>query len=170
MRLWVGLGNPGDKYKNTRHNLGVYAIQSFIKDYTLKDNKKLAAIVCEQNIIDDVFIIFPQTYMNKSGESIIKAVQYLNIGIQDVYVFHDEVELPPKEIRYKFGGGHKGHNGLRSIHDTFNDDKYHRIRLGVGKSQNINMMLADFLLERTNLQDTFDEVKLQKVLVDNKLI
>ena len=169
MYLWVGLGNPGEKYKNTRHNLGVYAIQQLVQEYKLRENSKLSALICEQTLFPNVFIIFPQTYMNRSGESVLKAVKYLNLELKDVVIFHDDVELLPKDIRYKFGGGHKGHNGLRDITDRMGMSDYHRIRLGVGKSTHENMALADFLLEPTNLKNILNLDSLTEIVTTHKV-
>ena len=164
MLLWVGLGNPGKKYSTTRHNLGIFILTSLCAEYTEKKNKRLKCIEYMQNIYPDVKMIFPQTYMNCSGSSVKKVCNFYDIPINNVVVFHDEIELPSGAFDYKFGGGHRGHNGLRDIIFHMGSPDFHRIRLGVGRPQNTNQNIADFLLERVSLNDLIQEKEIINLL------
>ena len=133
MHLFVGLGNPGKKYRNTRHNIGFMALDR-ISDKaggaSWKD--KFQAQIDEVRLGGKkVFLLKPQTFMNLSGQSVGEAMQFYNLSATEVTVFHDELDLPPGKCRAKKGGGHAGHNGLRSLNQHIGAD-YNRIRLGIG--------------------------------------
>jgi PTH1 family peptidyl-tRNA hydrolase len=155
--LIAGLGNPGDKYKNTRHNIGFLVIEQITKSLTLTNinNQNLKAIV--QKNTNNLYVK-PQTFMNDSGASIINIVEYYNIPNEDVIVVHDDLDLPFGTVKYKIGGGHGGHNGLRSL-DTHIEKDYVRVRVGIGKPEQksnvANYVLSDFSKkEMTVLNDT----------------
>ena len=133
MHLFVGLGNPGEKYRNTRHNIGFMALDR-ISDKaggaSWKD--KFQGHIGEIHLDGEkVFLLKPRTFMNLSGQSVGEAMQFYNLPPAEVTVFHDELDLPPGKCRAKTGGGHAGHNGLRSLHQHIGAD-YNRIRLGIG--------------------------------------
>ena len=153
MRLWVGLGNPGNRYEQTLHNLGVLAIQQLFSNISVEENNKIKSLVLKNHSITDTVIIFPQTFMNLSGTAVRAALEYFNIAVNDLIVFHDEVELPYRTIKYKFGNGHKGHNGLRNIIDRIGSSDFHRIRLGIGRPADQNESLTDFLLNQRDVSD-----------------
>jgi len=96
----------------------------------------------------DVLLLFPQTYMNESGKAVKKAIDYYNEKPSNLIVLHDELELKFGEIRTKFSGGHKGHNGIRSIMAEIGSPDFHRIRLGIGRPQNSNMSVSDHVLSK----------------------
>ena len=133
MHLFVGLGNPGEKYRNTRHNIGFMALDR-ISDKaggaSWKD--KFQAKIGEVRLSGEkIFMLKPQTYMNLSGQSVGEAMRFYNLSPAEVTVFHDELDLPPGKCRAKKGGGHAGHNGLRSLNQHIGAE-YNRIRLGIG--------------------------------------
>ncbi|MCV2894525.1 aminoacyl-tRNA hydrolase [Lentibacter sp. XHP0401] len=133
MQLFVGLGNPGAKYAQNRHNIGFMALDEIASAHGFGPWKsRFQASVSEGRFgSDKVVLIKPETFMNLSGQSVGEAMRFYKLTPDDVTVFHDELDLAPGKCRVKLGGGHAGHNGLRSIHAHIGPD-YHRIRLGIG--------------------------------------
>ena len=133
MQLIVGLGNPGKKYQYTRHNIGYMAIENIISaqhDYKIKN--KFNSIIYEV-IIDSnkIILVKPETYMNNSGDAVYQIANFYKINSKDIFVLHDELDIPFGKIRIKIGGGNAGHNGLKSITNKINNN-YTRVRLGIG--------------------------------------
>jgi PTH1 family peptidyl-tRNA hydrolase len=134
MKLLVGLGNPGNDYAATRHNIGFMAVDAIIDRFSfatpLKQNFQGE---CTEGDIEGekIFALKPMTFMNESGRSVGEALRFYKLEVSDVIVIHDEIDLPFLETRVKKGGGHAGHNGLRSL-DQHIGKEYMRIRLGVG--------------------------------------
>ena len=133
MKLIVGLGNPGQKYARNRHNIGFMALDRIVEDHGFPAWKsKHQGVVSEGRFGSTRAVLLkPETYMNKSGDSVGAAMRFYKLDPADVIVFHDEIDLAPGKVRWKMGGGHAGHNGLRSIHAHIGPD-YGRVRLGVG--------------------------------------
>lgn len=133
MKLFVGLGNPGSKYANTRHNIGFMAVDALASDHQFSPwRKKFQGQLSEGKIgSQKIILLKPETFMNLSGQSVGEALRFFKLTSSDVTVFHDEIDLAPGKIRVKSGGGHAGHNGLRSLHQHIGPD-YDRVRLGVG--------------------------------------
>ncbi len=133
MKLLVGLGNPGAKYAHNRHNIGFMAMDQIASDHGFGGWKsKFQGQIAEGRFGSErVTLLKPETFMNLSGQSVGEAMRYLKLEPADVIVFHDEIDLAPGKVRLKTGGGHAGHNGLRSIHAHIGPD-YDRVRLGVG--------------------------------------
>ncbi len=133
MKLFVGLGNPGTKYARNRHNIGFMALDSIAGDHNFAPWRgKFQGKVSEGRLGQEkVILLKPETYMNLSGQSVGEAMRFYKLTPADVTVFHDELDLAPGKCRVKTGGGHAGHNGLRSIHQHIGPD-YHRVRLGIG--------------------------------------
>lgn len=133
MKLLVGLGNPGDKYAQNRHNIGFMALDRIASDHGFGGwRSKFQGQTCDGRFGSErVTLLKPETFMNLSGQAVGEAMRYLKILPNDVIVFHDEIDLAPGKVRLKTGGGHAGHNGLRSIHGHIGAD-YDRVRLGVG--------------------------------------
>ena len=133
MRLFVGLGNPGGKYARNRHNIGFMAIERIAEDHGFPPFRaKFQGLVSDGRIGDEkVVLLMPTTFMNNSGQSVAAAVKFHKVDPADVVVFHDEIDLAPGKLKCKTGGGHAGHNGLRSIHQHLGPD-YARVRVGVG--------------------------------------
>ncbi|MBX7490127.1 aminoacyl-tRNA hydrolase [Helicobacter turcicus] len=144
MFLIVGLGNPGQKYQNNRHNIGFRVIDSLIQ--TLNTAKQSAKdFQGELHKSSQLLLLKPKTFMNLSGKSVQSVLNFYKIT--DFLVIHDELDLPFGAVKFKFGGGNGGHNGLKSI-DSLCGNHYYRIRYGIGKpaikSQTINWVLQDF--------------------------
>jgi PTH1 family peptidyl-tRNA hydrolase len=133
MQLFVGLGNPGAKYARNRHNIGFMAVDAIADANGFGPwRRKFQAETSEGRLgTQKVLLVKPQTFMNLSGQAVGEAMRYLKVPAQDIWVFHDELDLAPGKLRVKQGGGHAGHNGLRSLHQHIGAD-YHRIRIGIG--------------------------------------
>lgn len=133
MRLFVGLGNPGSQYAGNRHNIGFMALDRIAADHGFGPwRAKFHGQITEGRLgRDKVLLLKPETFMNLSGQSVRAAVDFYKLTPGDVTVFHDELDLAPGKCRVKSGGGHAGHNGLRSIHGHLGPD-YQRVRLGIG--------------------------------------
>ncbi|NND20316.1 MAG: aminoacyl-tRNA hydrolase [Silicimonas sp.] len=133
MKLFVGLGNPGAKYAQNRHNIGFMAVDRIASDHGFGPwRSKFQGSVCEGQLGGEkVILLKPETFMNRSGQSVGEAVRFYKLDLTDVVVFHDEIDLAPGKLRAKSGGGHAGHNGLRSLHAHLGDG-YARVRMGVG--------------------------------------
>ena len=149
MKLFVGLGNPGAKFAANRHNIGFMALDRIAADHAFSPWKRgFQGLISEGRLAGEkVLLLKPETFMNLSGQSVQAAVAFHKIDLADMTVFHDELDLPPAKIKAKMGGGHAGHNGLRSIHAHLGE-AYGRIRLGIGhpghKDRVADYVLHDF--------------------------
>jgi len=149
MKIFVGLGNPGAKYANNRHNVGFLAVDRIAADHGFSPwRAKFGAELAEGRLGGDkVVLVKPQSFMNRSGQAVGEAMRFYKLESTDITVFHDEIDLAPGKCRVKDGGGHAGHNGLRSIHDHIGPH-YSRVRIGVGhpghKDRVAGYVLNDF--------------------------
>lgn len=149
MRLFVGLGNPGAKYAHNRHNVGFMALDRIQADHGFAPwRRKFQGQVSEGRLgREKVILLKPETFMNLSGQSVGEATRFYKLTAKDVMVFHDELDLAPRKIRVKQGGGHAGHNGLRSLHQHITE-AYGRVRIGIGhpghKDRVAGYVLHDF--------------------------
>lgn len=149
MKLFVGLGNPGAKYAGNRHNIGFMALDRIAADHGFAPWKRAFQGLASDGRLagEKVLLLKPETFMNLSGQSVQAAASFHKIDAADITVFHDELDLPPAKIKAKFGGGHAGHNGLRSIHAHLGEG-YARLRLGIGhpghKDRVADYVLHDF--------------------------
>jgi PTH1 family peptidyl-tRNA hydrolase len=149
MLLFVGLGNPGERYAGNRHNIGFMAVQAIAKRHHIAPWRRRFQGVAVEGAIgaEKVLLLLPGTFMNESGRAVAEAAHFYKLEAGSIVVFHDEAELPPGKVRLKIGGGNAGHNGLRSISEHIGND-YRRVRLGVGHPGDKDMMesyvLQDF--------------------------
>ena len=149
MLLLVGLGNPGERYVGNRHNIGFMAVQEIAKRHGIGPwRRRFQGVACEGPIGGErALLLLPGTFMNESGRAVAEAAHFYKLPLDDVTVFHDEIDLPPAKVRVKIGGGIAGHNGLRSISEHIGND-YRRVRIGVGHPGNKDMVqhyvLSDF--------------------------
>ena len=149
MRLFVGLGNPGSDYAKNRHNIGFMAVDEIVHRYSFAPfRSKFKGQLCQGKIAGQkVLILKPTTYMNESGKAVQAVMAFYKLPIQDIIVFHDEMDLVAGKIRMKTGGGHAGHNGVRSIQSHIGSG-FQRVRLGVGhpgdKEKVVGHVLKDF--------------------------
>ena len=133
MRLFVGLGNPGPKYARNRHNIGYMAVDRIASDHGFGPwRSKFEGVISEGHLASEkVVLLKPETFMNRSGQSVGAAMRFFKLEPNEITVFHDEIDLEPSRLKVKSGGGHAGHNGLRSLHAHIGDG-YDRVRIGVG--------------------------------------
>ena len=136
IKLIIGLGNPGQEYHRTRHNVGFDFVDEMarLNGFTLASQSKFFGEV-GQGLLENRMLRFakPMTFMNLSGKSVQSLANFYNINPEEILVVHDELDLPPGTIRFKTGGGHGGHNGLRDIIDKLGNEKgFHRLRIGIG--------------------------------------
>jgi len=149
MYLVVGLGNPGEKYARNRHNIGFMAADEIVRRHSFSAYRaKFQGEIAEGKIgTEKVLVLKPQTFMNESGRSVKEVITFYKIAPEDIIVLHDELDLAPGKLRVKRGGGHAGHNGLRSIHAHVGEG-YARVRLGIGhpgsKDRVTGHVLKDF--------------------------
>ena len=151
MLLLVGLGNPGQEYAGNRHNIGAMAVDEIIRCYgfSAPRTRSRPQGVFSEGLIDGtkITVLKPLTYMNDSGKAVRDAMRYWRLEPNDIFVLHDELDLAPAKVRAKLGGGHAGHNGLRSIDSHIGKD-FWRVRLGVGhpgdKGRVTGHVLRDF--------------------------
>jgi PTH1 family peptidyl-tRNA hydrolase len=133
MQLIVGLGNPGSGYAGNRHNIGFMAVEAIAKRHGLGPwRRRFQGVAAEGPLAGErVLLLLPGTYMNESGRAVAEAANFYKLGLPDIAVLHDEIDLAPAKVRVKTGGGNAGHNGLRSISAHVGND-YRRVRIGVG--------------------------------------
>lgn len=148
MKIIACLGNPGKKYSNNRHNIGFLLGEAVarIANIPLRKKEFSSTTGAGEMAGRSVLLLFPETFMNNSGVALRAAIDYYRESPENIVVIHDEIELPFAEFRLKFGGGHKGHNGLRSIIRHIGTSDFHRLRFGVGRPPHPEMVVADYVL------------------------
>ena len=149
MLLVVGLGNPGGEHAKNRHNIGFMAADTIVRRHSFSDwRNKFQGELSEGRIgTEKVLVLKPQTYMNESGRAVAEAANFYKLAVEDVIVIYDEIDLAAGKVRAKSGGGHAGHNGIRSLISHLGAD-FMRVRLGVGhpgeKDRVVGHVLGDF--------------------------
>jgi len=173
MTLFVGLGNPGTQYEDTRHNIGFKIIDALFNDFGARDISKNSFHGQLYRSVNSLFLK-PTTYMNLSGKSAQPVKNFFKVELDDVIVIHDDIDLPFGAVRFKRGGGHGGHNGLKSLDEYIGKD-YLRVRIGVGKPEH-KSQVADYVLhdfsdtELTELEKLVEHVaNACKKLVEQEL-
>ena len=149
IKLIVGLGNPGNEYNHTRHNAGLDLLMEIADKYniTLRTDSKYNAEIGSGSINGNpIKLMFPLTFMNRSGQSVGSYAHFFKIQPEEILVLHDELDIPPGAVKFKTGGGHGGHNGLRNIIECLgNNQNFHRLRIGIGKP-NSKPEMVNFVL------------------------
>lgn len=173
MKLIVGLGNPGEKYVNTRHNVGFMALDSFLRDFepeketSWNQNSKfksdIAEIVWQRQEKDPgkiphgeekVILAKPLTYMNDSGLAVKLLVDFYKVKMEDLWILHDDVDFPAGSMRIRLGGASAGHRGITSIIDALGTDKFYRFRLGIGRpGESEHSGVSHYVLDTFNHED-----------------
>lgn len=159
MFLLAGLGNPGPDYARQRHNVGFMAIERIAEAHSFGVWRKRFQGVAAEGILGGkkTLLLKPLTYMNLSGQSVAEAVRFFKLDPSELVVLYDEIDLAPGKVRTKAGGGHSGHNGIRSIHSHIGPD-YRRVRIGVGhpgqKEHVIGHVLGNFANDEQVWLDT----------------
>ena len=170
MKLIVGLGNIGEEYENTRHNMGFMLVDRYLeyKNIPLKFKEKLNAMYVETTINNEkVIFIKPTTYMNNSGMAVRAFLDFYKLDVQDILVISDDLDLDLGKFRLRRNGSSGGHNGLKSIISHLNSDDFKRLRIGISNDKDdvINYVLSKFSKKELNEIDTMYDT-LVKVLDD----
>lgn len=150
IRLIVGLGNPGPEYEQTRHNAGFWLVDQIART-ALQRDKNFQALVGKTKIADeDIWLLEPQTFMNRSGISVGGLARFYKINPAQILVVHDELDIAPGLAKLKLGGSSGGHNGLKDITAALGTQDYWRLRIGIGHPRTLNLQqgVADFVLHR----------------------
>lgn len=168
MHLIVGLGNPGDKYRNNRHNIGFLAVDAIARRHSFPAfREKFQGLIAEGSIDGErVLLLKPQTFMNASGDSVQQVTKFYKLGPADVTVLYDEIDLAPGKVRVKVGGGTGGHNGIRSI-DPQIGNSYRRVRLGVGHPGHKDLVMPHVLGDFSKAEQQAWLTPLLESLADN---
>ncbi len=142
------LGNPGKKYSKNRHNIGFILGDFIAEERGIRLTASSFHSISGKGAIRDrdVLLLMPQSFMNNSGAPVREALDFYKVSPDRLVVIHDEIELPFGEYRVKFGGGHKGHNGIRSIMQEIGTPDFHRIRFGIGRPEHPDVAVADHVL------------------------
>ena len=166
IKLIVGLGNPGLEYEKTRHNAGAIFLDQLARHFNqnLTPEKKFYGLHAKINMQgQDIHLLFPSTFMNRSGQAVQALCQFYKISPEEVFVAHDELDIPSGTMKLKKGGGHGGNNGLRDIIEKFGGNKeFRRLRLGIGHPGHADKVTGHVLgkpskKENDELNDTIDE-------------
>jgi PTH1 family peptidyl-tRNA hydrolase len=155
IRLIVGLGNPGTEYEQTRHNAGFWLVDQLARG-ELKRETRFQALAAKTRIANnEVWLLEPQTFMNRSGQSVGTLARFYKINPDEVLVVHDELDLPPGAAKIKKGGSSGGHNGLKDITAALGTQDFWRLRLGIGHPRELNLQqpVADFVLHRPRKEE-----------------
>jgi PTH1 family peptidyl-tRNA hydrolase len=155
LRLVVGLGNPGARYENTRHNAGFMIADKISRDFNISfDKTKFDCDFGRGNIENvEVLLAKPMAFMNRSGPPIQKLAHFFRIQCRETVVIHDDIDLVFGRLKIKEKGGHGGHNGIRSLMDAFGGGDFIRLRIGVGRSE-VGERVTDHVLGRFSIQNT----------------
>ena len=167
MKLIVGLGNPGKKYFNTRHNIGFLCVDQAVHNHKLsfyKEKKFHAILAKHQNTL----FVKPQTYMNLSGQSVKAVMDYYKIEPHDVLVIYDDLDLPTAKLRLRYTGSSGGHKGLQSIIDHLHTDELKRVKFGIDRS--INIDAKDYVLQafyKQELDEVIKSIKTVSLIIED---
>jgi len=170
LKLIVGLGNPGKKYAETRHNVGFTAIKRLADKFDIRNvDKDCEALIAKGKIKEQkVILAQPLTYMNKSGRAVAKLVNKYNIPLEDLVVIYDDLDLPTGKLRVKSNGSSGGHNGIQSIMDNLNTQDINRVKIGIGRP--LDLPVTEYVLREFNsdqkkrVEETFE--KIDKVIIE----
>lgn len=157
MYVIVGLGNPGRKYKDSRHNVGFSVIDILSKRYNTKINKiKFKSLYGESKINGEkIFLVKPQTFMNNSGETVLEISNFYKVPLENIIVIQDDIDIDFASLRVRSKGSAGSHNGMKSIIYLLKSDKFPRIKIGVGRPEP-GRDLADFVLGRFTKEEEMD--------------
>jgi len=168
MQLLVGLGNPDRKYKNTRHNTGFRFVDALAKEQGLRfaAAPRFHAEIAEwKQGGHKVLLVKPQTFMNNSGECIGPLARYYSVATENIFVIYDDLDLAAGKFRLKTGGGHGGHNGLRSLNQHLPNSDYRRLKVGIGRPQG-DMDVTAWVLSKATTGDRKQEERIFSALME----
>ena len=171
MKLLAGLGNPGKEYDRTPHNVGFKFMDVLADELGFSNfEKNLDSLSYKQSINGDLcFFIKPQTYMNKSGKAVAGFANYFKIPIENILIIYDDINLPLGKVRFRLTGGHGGHNGLRSIIDSIGNNKFPRVKIGVGKPLD-GRKVASYVLGQWSKSDEKSVMEIIKIVVQEVIL
>lgn len=167
MQLLVGLGNPGNKYEATRHNIGFRFVDALAEDQGLRfaAAPRFHAETAEwQTGKHRVLLVKPQTFMNNSGEAVGPLARYYDVATSDIFVVYDDLDLAAGKFRMRTGGGHGGHNGLKSLNAHLPDADYHRLKVGIGRPP-AGMEVTPWVLGKADATDRASEARIFAALM-----
>ncbi|MFN8917277.1 MAG: aminoacyl-tRNA hydrolase [Burkholderiales bacterium] len=177
LKLIVGLGNPGRDYEDTRHNAGFWFVDRLAREFgvSLRLDKAYQALTAKLVVQGQtVWLMQPQTFMNRSGVSVAGLATFYKIAPAEILVAHDELDFPPGVIKLKYSGSHAGHNGLKDIAARLGSLDFWRLRVGIGHPRSLNLQqeVADFVLHRASReqQALIDQALDKALLVQDKLL
>ena len=138
MKMIIGLGNPGKEYAQTKHNVGFMVVDAIAEELNVSVEKRQCQAFTQATSWDGekILLVKPQTYMNLSGQSVMELLNYYKDKIDDLLVIHDDLDLPPGQLRFKQGGGAGGHNGIKNIIAHLNSNEFDRLKIGIGRGKN----------------------------------
>lgn len=151
-KLIVGLGNPGAEYAKTRHNAGFWFVEGLTHSTFTLNTKFKSLVGCDEIAHNKIYLALPQTFMNRSGDAVVAIAQFYKILPCEILVVNDELDLPPGSIRLKKGGGHGGHNGLKSIISQLGTNEFIRLRIGIGHPGHASDV-ANYVLKKAPSQE-----------------
>lgn len=168
MKLLVGLGNPGSKYEQTRHNIGFRFLDLLAKSEGLRFDAAprfhAETAAWNRSPSERVMLVKPQTFMNHSGEAVGALARYYDVEEKDIFVVYDDLDLPSGKLRIRLGGGHGGHNGLKSINAHLPSADYGRIKIGIGRPPHGDV--TGWVLGRSDEDDRADENRIFAALLE----
>ena len=167
IRLIAGLGNPGPEYEQTRHNAGFWLVDQLAPSGLAREKGFNALVGKTRLAAQDIWLLEPQTFMNRSGQSVGALAKFYKIAAEEILVVHDELDLEPGTARLKKGGSSGGHNGLKDITSALGTQDYWRLRIGIGhpRTQNSQQAVADFVLHRPRKEEqSLIDTSLEKCL------
>lgn len=148
----IGLGNPGDKYKNTRHNIGFYYVDKFAAKYNLEFKSKFEGLYLKIKVLnEDIIMLKPQTFMNLSGKSVYQLLQFYNLTAVDILIIQDDLDMEFGKLKIKYDSSSGGHNGMKSIIDHLKTQKIARLKFGILNSQ--KKEIASFVLGKFSKEE-----------------
>jgi PTH1 family peptidyl-tRNA hydrolase len=155
IRLIVGLGNPGGEYEQTRHNAGFWLVDQLARGDLRRETRFNALAAKVRMAGNEIWLLEPQTFMNRSGQSVGALARFYKINPDEILVVHDELDLPPGAAKIKKGGSSGGHNGLKDISAALGTQDYWRLRIGIGHPRELNLSqpVADFVLHRPRKEE-----------------
>ncbi len=168
MKIIAFLGNTGKKYSKNRHNAGFIIGDIFADQFNIRIKNKNFHSDCGSGAVKGIecLLLFPRTYMNNSGLAINTAMQYYNESPENLIVVHDEIELSFGKTNVKSDGGHKGHNGIRSIMQHIGTPEFRRVRIGVGRSPDPQIKVADYLLSNFSKEEFNQLIELAPEIIE----
>lgn len=172
LKLIVGLGNPGQQYAQTRHNTGFWFVAQLAEAHgiTLNADKKFHGLTGRGQIYgQDIRLLLPMTYMNKSGQAVVPMVNFYGIDNSELLIAHDELDIPAGSIKLKTGGGHGGHNGLRDITPHIGNE-FHRLRIGIGHPGHKSKVSGHVLSKPSSDDQIAIEAALDEAMSATKLL